>query len=116
MLSFSNPFASGEPLCTGHIHTINAGSVISKQSGQGSPNYFTPVHHTYRAAEESVPVRQDGIVDTQILQDLDHGQWRAGKDTFLFLCLIQVANVLVHVEDIPMAQPFHILRDIDNLL
>lgn len=54
-------------------------------------------------SEETVSVRQDGVVDVEVLEDLDVGQGGARQDRLLALGLaVQEADVLVHVEDVAM--------------
>ncbi len=67
-------------------------------------------------SEQSVPVRQDGVVNPQIFQNLDNRQRRAGQNTFLQPGLVEEPNVLVHVEDIPVTEPLDILADVRDLL
>lgn len=67
-------------------------------------------------SEQSVPVRQDGVVDPQILQNLNDRQRRAGQNTLLQPCLVEEANVLVHVEDVPVTEPLDILAGVRDLL
>lgn len=68
-------------------------------------------------AEESVAVRQDGVVDVQVFEDLDDGEWCAGEHAFLALgLLVQEADVLVHVEDVAVAEALDILVHVDDLL
>jgi hypothetical protein len=68
-------------------------------------------------AEETVAVGQDGVIDVEVLEDLDVGQRSAGQDGLLALGLaVQEADVLVHVKDVPVAQAFDVLGHIDDLL
>lgn len=67
--------------------------------------------------EQSVSVGQDGVVDVQILEDLNVGQRCAGQDALLALGFrVKEADVLVHVEDVAVAETLDIFGDIDYLL
>lgn len=68
-------------------------------------------------SEETVSVRQDGVVDVEVLEDLDVGQRGAGQDGLLALGFaVQEADVLVHVEDVAVAQALDVFGYIDYLL
>lgn len=67
--------------------------------------------------EQPVPVGKNRVVDVQVLEDLDVGQRRAGQDALLELGLrVQEADVLVHVEDVAVAEAFDVFVHIDDLL
>jgi hypothetical protein len=116
MFPFFDAFASSELLYTGNIHTIYTCSIIGEKSSQRPPNHFTSVHHTYSMAEESIPIWQYGVVDTKVLQDLDHSQRCAREYALLCLGVIEKSDILIHVEYVSMAKTFDILGDIDDLL
>ena len=63
-----------------------------------------------------VAVREDGVVNPQIFQDLDHGQRCTRQDALLRAGRVKEANILVHVENVTMRQPLNILVNRDNLL
>jgi hypothetical protein len=65
---------------------------------------------------QPVPVRQDGVVYPQVLQDLDHGQWCTRQYALLRVRRVEEADVLVHVEDVAMRQALDILVDGHDLL
>jgi hypothetical protein len=66
---------------------------------------------------ETVSIGQNRVVDVQVFQDLDDGKWRAGKEALLALGFrVEEANVLVHVEDVTVAEALYILGNVDNLL
>lgn len=68
-------------------------------------------------SEETVSVRKDGVVDVEVLEDLDVGQRCAGQDGLLALGLaVQEADVLVHVEDVAVAQALDVFGYVDDLL
>lgn len=47
-----------------------------------------------------VTVREDSVVNPQILEDLDHGQWGTRQDTLFRVGRVEEANILVHVENV----------------
>lgn len=65
---------------------------------------------------EAVSVRENSIVDLEMLQDFDAGQWGARKDRLLLGIVIELADILIHIENIFVAQSFNILFDGDCLL
>lgn len=65
---------------------------------------------------QPVAVVQKGVVDLKVLQDLEYCKWSAGKETLLFLLFVEETDILVHVEEISMREPLHILFDGHNLL
>lgn len=68
-------------------------------------------------SEETVAVGQDCVVDVEVLEDLDIRQGGAGQDRFLALGLaVQEADVLVHVEDVAVAQALDVFGYVDDLL
>ena len=116
MLPLPNSFASCELLHALHIDTINARAIIRQQRRQRPSHNLAPIYNADRVAEESVPVRQDGIVDTQVLEDLYYREGRAGQDGLFGRFGIEEADVLVHVEDVLVGKAFDILIYRDDLL
>lgn len=67
--------------------------------------------------EQAVTGGQNGVVDIEVLEDLDSGQRGTGQDALLALGLgVQETDVLVHVEDVTVAEALNIFGDIDDLL
>ena len=67
--------------------------------------------------KQPIPIRQDRVVDVQVLEDLDVRQRRARQDALLALRLaVQESDVLVHVEDVAVAEPFDVFVHVDDLL
>lgn len=109
--------ATGELLHTGDINTVYASTIIGQQRGQWTANNLGTVHDTDSVTEQTVAVGKDSVVDVEVLEDLDVGQRGARQDALLALGLwIQEADVLVHVEDVTMAETLDILANIDDLL
>jgi hypothetical protein len=108
---------TSELLHTSDINTVHTSSVIGQQSSKRASYDLGPVHNANGVAEQSVSVRQNSVVDVQVLEDLNVGQRRAGQDALLALGFgVEEADVLVHVEDVAVAETFDILGDIDYLL
>lgn len=109
--------ASSELLHTGNIDTVHASTVIGQQRGQRATNNLRAVHHTDSVTEQPITVGKDGVVDVEVLEDLDVGQRGARQDALLALGFrVQEADVLVHVEDVAVAETLNILANIDDLL
>ena len=67
--------------------------------------------------KQPIPIRQDRVVDIQVLEDLDVRQRRARQDALLALRLaVQESDVLVHVEDVAVAEPFDVFVHVHDLL
>ena len=67
--------------------------------------------------KQPIPIRQDRVVDVQVLEDLDVRQRRARQDALLaFRLAVQEPDVLVHVEDVAVAEPFDVFVHVDDLL
>jgi hypothetical protein len=108
---------ASESLDAGDVDTVDAGTVVGQQGGERASDDLGAVDDTDGAAEETVSIRQYRVVDVEVFEDLDNGEGRAGQDTLLALRLgVQEPDVLVHVEDVAMAQALDILGYVDNLL
>lgn len=67
--------------------------------------------------EQPVSIRQNCVVDVQVLEDLNVREGRAREDAFLSLGLgVEEPDVLVHVEDVAVAKTLDILLYVDDLL
>jgi hypothetical protein len=109
--------ATSKLLHTGDINTVNRGAIISQQGSQRAANNLRPVHNADSVTEQTVSGGQDSVVDIEVLEDLDDGQRGAGQDALLALGLrVQEADVLVHVEDVAVAETLDIFGDVDDLL
>lgn len=60
-----------------NINTINTSSIIRQQRRQRPPHNLRPIHHANRMSKQPVPIRQNRVVDVEVLEDLDDGQRRA---------------------------------------
>lgn len=108
---------TSELLHASDINTVNASAIVGKQGSKRPSNDLRPVHHANGVAEETVSVRQNGVVDVEVLEDLDVGQRGAGQDGLLALGFaVQEPNVLVHVEDVAVAETLDVLGHINYLL
>jgi hypothetical protein len=108
---------TGELLNTGNINTVDASTVVGQERSQWAADDLRAVHHTDSVAEQPVTVGKDSVVDVEVLEDLDVGQRGARQDALLALGLrVQEADVLVHVEDVTMAETLDILANINDLL
>lgn len=109
--------ATSKLVDTSDINTVNTSTVISQQSSKRATHNFRTVDNTNRVTEQSISVGQDGVVDVQVLEDLNVGKGSAGQNALLALGFrVQEADVLVHVEDVLVAQTLDILADVHDLL
>lgn len=109
--------ATSELLHTSNIDTVHTSAVIGQQCGQRAANNLRAVHNTDSVAMQAVAIGQDGVVDVEVLEDLDVGQWGAGQDALLALGFwVQEADVLVHIENVAVTETLDILANIDDLL
>lgn len=69
-----------EELHVRDVHAVHRRAVIRQQRSQGAPYDFRPVDDCDRAAVESIPVWQDGIVDPDVFEDFDGCEGRTGED------------------------------------
>lgn len=117
MASLAQALPTGESLHTRDIHTVDTRAVICQQRRKRPTNYLGPVHNADRMPMQAVPVWENCIVDLQVLQNFDDSQGRARQDRLLTLRLrVQVPDVLVHVEDVPMAEALDVLGHVHDLL
>lgn len=111
------PLATRKLLHPRDIHTIHARAIIRQQGRQRPPHDLRPIHHADRMPKQAIPIRQDRIVDIQVLEDLDIGQRRARQDTLLTIgAAVQEPDVLVHVEDVAVRQALDVLVHVHDLL
>lgn len=111
------PFAAGELLHARDINTVHTRAVIRQQGGQRSSHDLGSIHHADGVSVQPVPIRQDDVVDMQVLENLHDREGRARQDRLLFLTVrVEEADVLVHVEDIAVTQTLDVLGDVHDLL
>lgn len=104
-------------LHTSNVNRVNAGTIVSQQRRKRAANDLGAVHDANSMAMQAVSVRQNGVVDVEVLEDLDVGQGSARQNGLLALGLtVQESDVLVHVEDVAVAQAFHVFGHVHNLL
>jgi len=109
--------ATSKLLHPGDIDTVHTGAIIGQQRSKWAADNLRPVNNADSVAEQTVTRRQDGVVDIEVLEDLDDGQRGTGQDRLLALGLgVQEADVLVHVEDVAVAKTLDIFVDVNNLL
>jgi len=65
--SFPEAGSTGEFLNIGDVDTIHSRAVICQQRGQWPAYNLTPIDNRNGAAMQSVPIRQNGVVDTEVL-------------------------------------------------
>lgn len=98
MHSPPQPRTAGELLDVGDVHTEDLGAIVGEQRGQRPTDDFAAIDDGDTATKEAFAVVEEGVVDLQVLEDLDDGQRRAGQSRLLSVVRrVQEAHVLVHV-------------------
>ena len=109
--------AAGEDLDAGDVDGVDGGAVVGEQGREGAAVDLAPVDHGDGLAEEAVAVGQDRVVDLQVLEGLDDGERGAGEDGLLEVVgRVEEADVVVHVEEVGVAEAFDVLCERDGLL
>jgi hypothetical protein len=109
--------SSGEDLDTSDIYGVDGGTIVSEEGSERSAVDLGSVDDSDGLAEESVAGCQDGVVDLQILEDLDNSERSTRKDGLLaVLGRVNEANVVVHVVDVLMPKTLDVLAEINRLL
>jgi hypothetical protein len=108
---------TGEKLNAGQIDRVNRSSIVGEESRERPTVDFRSVNDGDSLAKKSIAVRQNGIVDLKMLQNLDYSQRSARQDgLFHILRRIQKSDVVVHVIDMLVAETLHILCQGHGLL
>jgi len=108
--------ASGELLNVIDVDAVHVCAVVGKQGCQWPSYDFTAVDDSDGAAMQPVTIGQNGVVDAQVLKDLDNSQGGARQNALLSGGRVKEANVLVHIEEIAMRQSLDVLVDGNDLL
>lgn len=115
--SLLDTFSAGEDLDTGDIHRVDGGTVVGEESGKRSAVDLGSVDDGNGLAIESVSGSQDGVVDLQVLKDLDNCERSAREDGLLVvLGRVNEADVVVHVVNVLVTKTLDVLAEIDGLL
>jgi hypothetical protein len=98
------------------INGVDFGAVICEESRKWPANDLRAVYNGDGFAKQTISVREDGVVDLEIFQNFDYGEWRAGENRLLGFLLIEKSDILIHVEEIVVAESFDIFCGIDKVL
>lgn len=102
--------ATREELDVVDVYGVDGGTVVGEEGGQGSAVDLGPVDNGDGLSVEPVAVREDGVVDLEMLENLDHSQRRAGEDGLLqVLGGVKESDVVVHVVEVLVAEAFDVL-------
>ena len=113
----ADALAAGEHLDTGDVDGINGGAVVGEQGGERAAVDLAAVDDGDGLAEQAVAVGQNGVVDLQVLEGLDDGERGAGQDGLLEIGRrVEEADVVVHVEEVGVAETLDVLGESDCLL
>lgn len=117
VLLAAEALATAEALYTSDIDRVDLSTVVCQQSGQWSSNNLGAVNDGDSATKQSLSIVEDGVVDVEMFENLDHGQGCAGEDALLGVVgRVEEADVLVHVVDEDWAKTFDILVHVDDVL
>lgn len=98
------------------INGVDFGTIIGEESCKWPTDDFRAVDNGDGFAKQTVSIREDGVIDLEIFQNLDYGEWGARENRLLGFLLIEEPNVLVHVEKVVVAESFDIFCGIDKVL
>jgi hypothetical protein len=109
--------AAREELDARDVDAVDGGAVVGEQGGERAAVDLGAVDDGDGLAEEAVAVREDGVVDLQVLEGLDDGERGAGEDRlFAVGGRVEEARVVVHVEEVRVAEALDVLGEGDRLL
>lgn len=117
MVTIPDTLTTSKALHTRHINAPHIGAVIRQQRSQWPAHNLGAIHDRDGSPEQAVTIRQDRVVDTNVLENLDDSERRARKQGFLGVRRrIQEADVLVHIEEVAVREAFDIFRGQRELL
>ena len=110
VLLFPEPGAPAESLHASHIDRVHFGAVVCQKRSERPAHDFRAVDDCDSAPVQPASILEDRVVDLQMFQNLDNGEWGAGQDALLLVGgRIQKSSVLVHVVDKVGSQALDIL-------
>lgn len=113
----TDALAASEDLDAGDVDGVDGGAVVGEQSSERATVNLATVDDGDGLAEQAVAVGEDGIVDLQVLEGLDDGERSAGEDGLLQVGgRVEEADVMVHVEEVGVAETFDVFGEGDGLL
>lgn len=108
---------AGEELDAGDVDRVDCRAVVGQQGGEGAAVDFAAVDYRNCLSVEAVSIGEDGVVDLEVFQRFDNRQWGAREDGLFEIGRgVEEANVVVHVEEVGVAETFNILGEGDSLL
>lgn len=109
--------STAETLHTGDIDGEDLGTIVCKKSCKWTANDLAAVDDSDAASEQTLAVVQEGVVDTEMFQNLDASQRCAGKDRLLEVVgRVEETDVLVHVANQLWRETLDILVHADGPL
>lgn len=118
MLALADPLAPRKLLHPRHIDAVDARAIVRKQRRKRPADDLAAVDDGDGVPEEAVSVRQDRVVDAEVLEDFDDGEGRAGEDGFLRWggrVGVQEADVLVEIEDVAVGEALDVFGEGDGV-
>lgn len=95
---------------------VDDGTVVGQQRRKRPSHDLRPVDDRNGVSVQAIAVGQDGVVDLEVLEDLDDGERGAGQDALELLGIIEEADVAVHVGNVLVSQALDVLAHIDDVL
>lgn len=112
-----DPLAARVQLHAGDIHRVHVRAVVGQERRERAADDLGAVDEGDGLSIQPVALREDGVVDVQVLEDLEDGKRRAGQDRLLQIGRrVEVAHVVVHVGQVPEAEALDVLLQRDRLL
>jgi hypothetical protein len=98
------------------INTVHARTIVRQQRCQRAADNLGAVNDSDGLPKQAVSVREDRVVDSNMLKDLDDRERCAREDGLLRLRSVQEADVLVHVEEVFVGKALDIFVHGSHLL
>lgn len=106
-----------EQLHASDVYRVYLGAIVGKQCGEWSAVDLGAVDHRYRLSVQPVALGEDGVVDVQVLENLEDGERGAGEDGLPHVGrVVEVAHVVVHVGQVLEGETLDVLLKRHRLL
>jgi len=102
--------AASEELDASNVHAVDRRAVVCEKGGEGTAVDFGAVDYRDCFSVEAVSVRQDRVIDLEVLEGFDDGERGAWQNGFLEVGGgVEESDVVIHVEEVGVAEPFDVL-------
>lgn len=116
VLPLPDSLSSGKVFNPCDINTVHARTIIRQQRCQRTADNLRAVNDSDSLSKQAVSIREDRVVDSNVLKDLDDRKRCAWENRLLRLRSVQEADVLVHVEEVFVGKTFDIFVHGSHLL